>query len=241
MRSPAYNHWEGLMLEVDGIAVRYSNGALGVEDVSFRACPGALTLVSGANGAGKSTTLRAITGYLRSEGVQVVRGRISIDGREITNWEPYRISRIGVMLVPERRKVFANMSVRDNLTAIRGLPPRRLRSSKIQEIVDLFPDLGSRMGEMAGRLSGGQQQMLAIGRVLMGDASTIAIDEPTLGLHPSLHDSIYAKIHAIAAGGRTVIVADELASAGRKLADVSLTLKDGILLREDSVDDAYRR
>jgi branched-chain amino acid transport system ATP-binding protein len=221
-----------MLLSVENLRVRYRNGALGVTDSSLRVDAGKIVALFGANGAGKTTTLRAIGGFLRTEGARVTEGRIMFDGTDITNWEPHRTAALGIATVVERRKIFANLSVRDNLLA---LGPRQLglnRKDKLERVFDLFPILQEKLHQPAGRLSGGQQQMLAVSRGLMCDPKFLMIDEVTLGLHPSMHPVLYNAVRRIADEGAAVLVVDESAASALKVVDYCYLLSGGRLRDE---------
>lgn len=215
------------MLEANHLKVRYRNGALGALDISLRVAPGQVVALFGPNGAGKTTAVRAITGFLRSEGARVISGSVLLDGKDITNVEPWRTSRLGVAIVPERQKIFPAMTVRENLTALGKRPPRARRQEKWEQVCSLFPVLADRMGEPAGRLSGGQQQMLAIARCLLADARVVIVDEMTQGLHHSLQPALFDAIKAIVADGTSVVVVDESTGFALQVADYCYLISGG--------------
>jgi branched-chain amino acid transport system ATP-binding protein len=216
-----------MMLQAENLQVRYRNGALGVIDVSFSVDEGQLVVISGPNGAGKTTSVRAVSGFLRSEGARVVKGQVTLFGRESTNLEPWQTTAMGVAFVPERRKVFRNMTVKENLDAIGTRPSRARRKEITERIHALFPGLASRLNEAAGRLSGGQQQMLAIARSLLCEARILIVDEATLGLHHSLHEPLFDALGLVASSGTGVIVVDEKTTKGLFRADHYYVLEAG--------------
>src|ERR1700691_788471 len=144
-----------VLLEADRLKVRYENGALGVIDISLAVGPGQGVAVLGANGAGKSTTLRAISGFARAEGARVIDGSVRVDEREMTNREPYQYSKSGIHCIPERNKVFANLTVTENLLGIGTSPRKAARRPLLARIEDMSPPLAARRSQPAGRLSGG--------------------------------------------------------------------------------------
>jgi branched-chain amino acid transport system ATP-binding protein len=161
--------------------------------VSLEVKQGTAVSVLGANGAGKSSLIRAITGTLKATG-----GRVLLDRTEIQNLPPHRISRLGVATVPEGRRTFVDMSVADNLMMGAYLPRGREKLEQTQkEVLDLFPALKERMGQRAGTLSGGEQQMLAIGRALMSRPSLLILDELSLGLAPLIVQEIYRVLEKV--------------------------------------------
>jgi branched-chain amino acid transport system ATP-binding protein len=196
------------MLEVQHLTVRYGAGALAVEGVGLQVDPGRVVTLIGPNGAGKTTTLRAIGGFLRSETGRVTGGSIKWNGREVRGLEPHVMAKLGVVAVPERKKVFPNLTVQENLGALRPLT-RRQRRDGIERVVELFPVLAERMRQAAGLLSGGQQQMLAIARALILEPQLLLLDEMTLGLHPSVQAQLREVVRRIADSGTAVFVVDE--------------------------------
>ena len=216
-----------MLLRVESLRVRYRNGAIGVSDVSLDVDSGETVVLFGPNGAGKTTSVRAISGFMRSEQAKVVAGSVSLDGRSITNLEPHRTGAVGVAFVPERRKIFANMTVRENLEVVHKRPPRVRRAMIDDRIAGLFPVLAARRSQLAGQLSGGERQMLAIARSLMCEPRLLIIDEVTLGLHHSLHVPLFEAVKAIAADGAGVLVVDESAGSSVSMADRWYALADG--------------
>lgn len=220
------------MLSVQRLKVRYRNGALGVTEASLDVASGRIVALFGANGAGKTTTLRAIGGFLKTEGASVVEGRVSFDGRDITNWEPHRTAALGLATVVERRKIFANLSVRENLLALGSAQLGSNRMEKLEQVFSLFPILKEKLKSPAGRLSGGQQQMLALGRGMMTAPRLLMIDEATLGLHPSLFAPIYGAIRAIADHGAAVLLVDESAASALEVVDYCYMMTAGRISSE---------
>lgn len=215
------------MLSAKTLKVRYRNGALGVVDVSLEVEAGQVVALFGPNGAGKTTTVRAISGFLRSEGAKIVSGRVTLFGEDVTNSEPQKTTRLGVAFVSERQKIFPNLSVAENLTALGKIPPRARRQQIYERIYELFPVLKTRPRELAGRLSGGQQQMLAIARSLMCEPKLLIVDELTLGLHHSLHAPLFDAMRAIASEGTAVLVVDESTGSALDVADHCYLLSGG--------------
>jgi branched-chain amino acid transport system ATP-binding protein len=215
------------LLDVHDLRVRYPNGALGTVSVSLAVKPGSIVSLLGANGAGKSSTVRAICGHLRSERTRVISGKVDFRGSDITNREPHTIHGMGLALVPERRKIFPNLTVGDNLGAIAHLPPRGAREVVVERVHNLFPDLYKYRHQAAGKLSGGQQQMLAIARALLTDPKLLIVDEITLGLHPSVHARLADALRAVAASGTSILMADERASFALPLTDYCYVIRSG--------------
>ena len=225
------------MLAVEGLQAGYDDITV-VRDVSFSVVAGQVFVLLGANGAGKTTTLRSISGLIRPRA-----GRILADGRDITGLRPSRIARLGIAHVPEGRRVFAGLSVDQNLTA--GFIKSRARDGFARlkdEVYSLFPRLRERAGQAAGTLSGGEQQMLAIGRALMGSPALIMLDEPSLGLSPVMTELVFERLAAISRTGAAILLVEQNASA-IDLATSGAVIRDGRTVlagsRQDLVDSDY--
>ncbi|MGE0309458.1 MAG: ABC transporter ATP-binding protein [Acidimicrobiia bacterium] len=221
-----------MLLSASNIAVKYRNGAFGVVDVSLNVAAGGVVSLLGANGAGKTTTVRALSGFLRTEGAKVVKGSIVLDGTDVTGWEPHRLSRLGVAALPERNKVFRNLSVREHLTSAGLHCGRTERDAAVEFGMNLFPILRERYKQSAGRLSGGQQQMLAMARALASCPKLLIVDEMTLGLHPSLQPVLFDALRTIAGTGTAVLVVDESTSHALDTADYCYLIQGGYIVLE---------
>jgi branched-chain amino acid transport system ATP-binding protein len=208
-----------MILEAEDVRVRYRNGALGVTSISVAVDAGEVVAVFGPNGAGKTTTARAISGFVRSEGARVINGSVTLFGRETTNFEPHRTAAMGVTFIPERQKIFPSMTVAQNLEVVARRPPRNRRPEIYAKIYEIFPVLESRRSSLAGLLSGGEQQMLAIARTFMSSSQLLIVDELTLGLHHSLFGPLYKVIRDIADDGTAVLVIDEDSAHALDVAD----------------------
>jgi branched-chain amino acid transport system ATP-binding protein len=215
------------LLEAKDVRVRYSNGAIGLSSVSLRVEAGQVVAVLGASGAGKTTCMRALSGFLRTEGARITAGWIRLDGADITGREPHQIARLGVAFVPERRKVFSRLNVAENLAAVRTTVSRASRAQELERVFTLFPILKERRKQIAGSLSGGEQQMLAIGRALLRAPRLLIIDELTLGLHHGLHAPLYDVMARIAAGGTAVVVVDDSTAHAIETAQYCYVLRVG--------------
>lgn len=214
-------------LEVSNLSVAIGDLDI-LHDVTLTVSEGALVAVIGANGAGKTTLMRAVSGQLPTN-AGVVRHK----GTDITNRAGYLVARQGVVMVPEGRHIFPNLTVRENLAMGRVLKRDR-RQLLLQEnrVLDLFPRLGERLGQLGSSLSGGEQQMLAIGRALMAEPSVLLLDEPSLGLAPNIVQLIFRSIAELVAEGLTVLVVEQNARTALRLATYAYVLQLGRVVDE---------
>jgi branched-chain amino acid transport system ATP-binding protein len=221
-----------LLLTVDHISVYY--GAVqAIRDVSFIVGKGEIVTLIGANGAGKSTILRAISGVVRPNA-----GSIAHDGKSIAGLPSHRVARLGIAHVPEGRGVFANMSVRENLEM--GGYTRSSRKEvgeSFERVFALFPRLAERASQLAGTLSGGEQQMLAIGRGLVQRPDLLLLDEPSMGLSPVLVSEIFRMIEEINKAGTTILLVEQNASMALAIADRAYVLEAGEIALEGKASD----
>jgi branched-chain amino acid transport system ATP-binding protein len=210
------------MLEVRGLTVRYG-GIVALRSVDLEVRAGEIVALAGSNGAGKSTLLAAVSGLLKpSEGV------IMLEGRDITGVKAHRLSRNGLVLVPEGRRVFANLTVHENLELGGYFRPRNAEYARDLEMVyDTFGRLAERRKQAAGTLSGGEQQMLALGRGLMSRPRLLMLDEPSLGLAPLLAAEVFAVIRRIHAKGVTILLVEQNAAAALQIANRGYVLETG--------------
>jgi branched-chain amino acid transport system ATP-binding protein len=219
-----------ILLAVDHVTAGYGKGTTALGDVSVAVPDGQVVSVLGSNGAGKSTLLRAICGTLPLHGGALRGGYVTFGGRRMDGRSPADIVAAGIRLVPEGRRIFAGMTVEENLLigGLRGTG-RRQRRVRLAEMYELFPVLGHRRDRRAILLSGGEQQMLAIGRALMGSPRLLLLDEPSLGLAPVIIDRVAGLIADIAAQGTTILLVEQNASMALRLA------RDVVVLRAGSV------
>ena len=220
------------MLELRDLAVQY--GPIhALRAVSLRVQAGEIVAVLGSNGAGKSTTLRAISGLLRPAG-----GAILLDGQPIGGLPAHRVVAMGVIHCPEGRQVFPRMTVRENL--LLGAHRARDRGDiapRMERVHELFPILRQRSGQVAGTLSGGEQQMLAIGRALMGAPRLLLLDEPSLGLAPRIIEMIFGAVTAINAAGTTILMVEQNAAKALAIAHRAYVLQVGRVVAEGRGQD----
>jgi branched-chain amino acid transport system ATP-binding protein len=212
-------------LEVQGIDVFYRD-VQAVWDVSFDVEPGEIVTLVGANGAGKTTTLRTIAGLLKPR-----RGKIRFQGEDVTGLPPYRLVERGLVMVPEARQLWPQMTVRENLEmGAYGKEARAQRKESLRTVLEMFPILEQRAHQNAGTLSGGEQQMCAIGRGLMGRPKLLMLDEPSLGLAPMLVRQVFAALKEINARGVTVLLVEQNVHYALALANRGFVLETGHLM-----------
>ncbi|HTK70293.1 MAG TPA: ABC transporter ATP-binding protein [Candidatus Eisenbacteria bacterium] len=219
------------MLDLENVHVHY--GAIhALKGVTITVEPGQIVTLVGANGAGKSTTLRAISGLLRPS-----QGTIRFEGKSLAGCPAHDIVKLGVSHVPEGRIVFANLSVEDNLEL--GAYLRKDRAGIIQDrkkVYAIFPRLEERRRQASGTLSGGEQQMLAIGRALMSRPKLLLMDEPSLGLAPILVREIFRVIREIREQGMTIVLVEQNARMALSVADRGYVLETGVVCLADRAD-----
>jgi branched-chain amino acid transport system ATP-binding protein len=221
--SPAPNG-SGPMLELDNVHVYYGNIAA-VQGLSLTVNDGEIVTLIGSNGAGKSTTLRTISGLLRPK-----QGRVTFLGRPLTGLEGHEVVARGICHSPEGRRIFPRMTVDENLDLGAFLRTDKAEVEQDRErVLALFPRLAERLTQKAGTMSGGEQQMLAVGRALMGRPKLLLLDEPSMGLAPVLVDLIFDTIATIRQQGTTILLVEQNALAALRIADRAYVLESGNL------------
>ena len=225
------------MLEITHLAVRYG-GICALHDLSLKVPQGSIVTLIGANGAGKSTTLRAISGL-----VPPAAGSIRFDGKEIAGAAAHKIVAQGLAHVPEGRLIFPELTVKENL--MMGAYLRRDRkeiAADLEWVGDFFPRLRERIAQVAGTLSGGEQQMLAIGRALMGRPRCLMLDEPSLGIAPILVETIFARLVDLnRERGLTLLLVEQNASLALKVSDYAYVLETGHIHLEGPSEEMKNR
>lgn len=209
------------MLEVDGITTRY--GAItALHSASLEVRAGELVALVGPNGAGKTTLLNTVAGLLRP-----ATGSVRFEGTDITGMEPATLVRKGLALVPEHRRIFKDLTVEENLRMGGTTASASARKQRLEEARELFPVLGSKWNTSAGYLSGGEAQQLAVARALMSDPRLLLLDEPTMGLAPTLVDVVFDLLQRLREQGRTMLVVEQNATRVLQLADRGYLLRTG--------------
>ncbi len=210
------------MLRVKNLRVNY--GCIeAIKDVSFEVPPGKIVTLIGANGAGKTTTLRAVSGLEKATG-----GTVHFQGRDITNLEAHQLVPLGIAHVPEGRRIFPTLTVRENLElAGWSVPSRKELARRLEEVFVFFPRIKERASQLGGTLSGGEQQMLAVGRALVTGGRLLLLDEPSMGLAPVLVDEIFGKIAEINRLGTTILLVEQNAAEALEIADFAYVLEVG--------------
>jgi len=212
------------MLRVEKLSTFYGN-IQALRDVTIRARRGSITTIIGANGAGKTTLLRTISGLNKAR-----HGMVIFEDRDITNMPPNRIVRMGISQIPQGRQVFGDMTVTENLELgrySRRFADRAGYRQDLEMVYELFPVLSERSRQLAGTLSGGEQQMLAIGRALMSRPKLLLLDEPSMGLAPKVIQSIFATLFKLHEQGLTILLVEQDAKIALETADYGYVMRTG--------------
>ncbi len=221
------------MLEVEGLQAAYGRSQV-LFDMALKVGAGEVVTLLGRNGMGKTTTIRAIFGLMRAKA-----GRVSFAGRDMTGRPPYAIAQLGLGLVPEGRQIFPTLNVEENLIATAAARFGAPRWT-LERVFALFPRLAERRRNMGNQLSGGEQQMLAIGRALMTNPKLIVLDEATEGLAPLIRAEIWACLATLKSEGEAILVIDKNVDALAKLADRHVVIEKGRVVWAGSNDDLKR-
>ncbi len=209
-------------LRIEGLTVAYGRTAA-LRGIDLTVAEGQVVCLIGANGAGKTTTMRAVSGLLRPRA-----GRILLDGADIAGWRPHRVAAAGLRQVPEGRQIFADLSVDENLALGAWLTADRAEIARRRDsVLARFPRLRERLTQAAGSMSGGEQQMLALGRALMGAPKLLLLDEPSMGLAPIFVEEIFTIIGELKREGITILLVEQNASAALDVADQAYVLETG--------------
>jgi branched-chain amino acid transport system ATP-binding protein len=224
------------MLEVQDLQVAYG-AAPALWGVSFVLRERELLCVVGPNGAGKTTLINTLAGVLRARG-----GRIVFEGRDITSLAAHRFCEAGIAIVPEGRRLFTSMTVLENLEIGSLLPAAKARRrDTLAQVLALFPALEAKLGQAAGELSGGQQQMVAIGRALMARPRLLLLDEPSLGLSPLIVSEMFSAIQRVHREGTSVLLVEQNVATALRVADRAYVLEEGRMAAEGTPDALMQR
>jgi branched-chain amino acid transport system ATP-binding protein len=226
------------MLSINNIEVVYDNVILVLKGVSLEVKRGSITTLLGGNGAGKTTTLKAVSGVLRTERGNVTKGTITLDGKRVDGMRAFDVTRLGISQVFEGRRVFEHLTAEENLVAGAHLQrdSGKVRSG-IERVYAYFPILKNRRDQLSGYLSGGEQQMLAIGRALMSEPKVILLDEPSLGLAPMLVEEIFGIVRQLVTREQvSVLLVEQNATMALEVADHGYVMETGRIVLEGSVD-----
>lgn len=221
------------ILRIENLSVSYGN-IKALKGISLRVEEGEVVSLIGANGAGKTTTLQTISGFLA-----VQEGDVYFNDKSIKKKKAFQITREGLAQVPEGRRVFKGLSVEDNLklgSISAGLNPDELKA-ELEKIYKLFPVLKERKNQKAGTLSGGEQQMLAMGRALLTNPKVLLLDEPSMGLSPLFVDKIFETIRILKEEGRTILLVEQNANLALDIADRAYVLETGKIVKEGKASD----
>ena len=219
------------MLKVENLTVKYGDAQV-LSKVAFEAPKGRITCVLGPNGAGKTTLLRSITGF-----VSPVSGQIEFAEQQIQGRKPYDIAKLGLIMIPEGRRLWASLSVRENLElGAYLLDDSTGVKQRMAYVLELFPHLASRTNQLCGTLSGGEQQMVAIGRALMGYPKLLLLDEPSLGLAPLVVEEVYRAIQKIVEAGTTILLVEQNTQMALSVASYGYVLETGVIVMEGEAE-----
>ncbi|MDB5383953.1 MAG: Amino acid/amide transporter ATP-binding protein 2, family [Rhodospirillales bacterium] len=209
------------MLDVAGLHAHYGRAHI-LDDVGFAVAAGEVTVLLGRNGAGKTTTMKAVMGL-----VPPSAGSVVFEGRDIAGLLPFRIARAGIGYVPEERRIFTDLTVLENLDVGRQAPREGLRAWDPARLFELFPSLGAMRDRPGGRMSGGEQQMLAIARTLMGNPRLLLLDEPSEGLAPVIIERMVHAIVALKAEGLSILLSEQNLHFARLVSDRAVIIEKG--------------
>lgn len=226
------------MLELNNVEVLYSDVILAVKGITLSVRKGACVTLLGGNGAGKSTTLKAISNVLSTEDGKVTSGAISFEGARIENGDPARIVRNGIVHVMEGRRVLRHLTVEQNLIAGGHMEPTmQTMRRRLDSVYDRIKRLASLKSRTTGYLSGGEQQMVVIGRAMMANPKLIMIDEPSLGLAPMMVDEVFGVLRTLKDDGVTLLIVEQNTRVALELADFGYVMEDGRIVLEGNAAD----
>jgi branched-chain amino acid transport system ATP-binding protein len=228
----------GATLQVENLEVTYSRVIVAVQGVSLKVPANSIVALLGTNGAGKSTTVRAISGFLPVDDAEIKKGAIRFDGRSVLDLPPYRVARLGIVLVPERRKIFETLTVWDNLRLSHGSAGTGQNwSRKVEQLLEIFPRIAARKDQVAGYMSGGERQMLAIAQGILCEPKLLLVDELSLGLAPHLVQELMAQVHRLRNEfGISILLIEQDALSALEIADYGYIMEGGRVVYEGAPD-----
>ncbi|MCZ6764896.1 MAG: ABC transporter ATP-binding protein [Alphaproteobacteria bacterium] len=225
------------MLDVSHLEVAYHDTVRALRGLSLDIGPGRIVALLGPNGAGKTTLLKSIAGLLSAEGGRVTSGTIGFEGKSVLGVAPHVLARRGIVYVHEGRKVFTALTIEDNLRAASHALRGRAKKPDYGRIYDLFPELAARRRQPAGYLSGGERQMLSLGRAIVADPKLILLDEPSLGLAPKMIETVFSTVAQISGElNVSILVADQNVFATLRISQYGHVLEQGRIVIEGSPD-----
>lgn len=225
------------MLAVSNVQINYDNVIEAVREASLRVGPGEIVTLLGSNGAGKSTILKGISGVLYPEEGEIIGGTITFDGESLVGRRPDEIVRAGIIMVPEGRQLFEPLTVEENLLMGGITRDRAEVAESLERVFTIFPRVRQKRAAIAGYLSGGEQQMVAIGRALMQSPKLIMFDEPSLGLSPILVQEVFRVIEELHSQGLTIFLVEQNVHQTLKIADYCYVMENGRIVKEGTGKD----
>lgn len=229
---------EPLALEVENLEVTYNRVIVAVQGLSLKVPANSIVALLGTNGAGKSTTVRAISGFLPVDDAEIKKGTILFEGHSVLDMPPYRAARKGVVLVPERRKIFETLTVWDNLRlahGVSGLDKKWL--ARVEQLFEIFPRIAARKDQIAGYMSGGERQMLAIAQGILCEPKLLLVDELSLGLAPHLVQELMAQLHRLSQEfGIAILLIEQDALSALEISDYGYIMEGGRIVYEGTPD-----
>lgn len=225
-------------LEVENLEVTYSRVIVAVQGVSLKVPDNSIVALLGTNGAGKSTTVRAISGFLPVDDAEIKKGMIRFNGQSVLNMPPYRVARTGIVLVPERRKIFETLTIWDNLRLAHGSAGTGAEwQRKVERLFEVFPRIAARKDQIAGYLSGGERQMLAIAQGILCVPKLLLVDELSLGLAPHLVQELMQQLSRLRTEfGISILLIEQDALSALEIADYGYIMEGGRIVYEGSPD-----